>query len=188
MSALPLTAARKRTLPDVRVVPITGCSNRSKPGSLFGGSSAARAVALRRRRKRDRLTVMYVSADVFGVLRPAPNVRATGRQGPPCSGSTRSPKQRHARPKHLEVLAGTVRSGVLALSLPNSIAKCNHHHPPVMLRCFQASCRIGARLCENSGSARTRTRRFFGAAGGRARSVHLRQLGPSRLSELAGAL
>ena len=68
-------------------------------------------------------TVTHVSVDVFGVLRPAPPVRATGRQGPPCSASTRSPKQRHARPKHLEVLAGTMRSGVLALSLPNSIAE-----------------------------------------------------------------
>lgn len=129
------------------------------------GSSAARNGPRRRRKKwpsdRD-----VVSVRVFGVLRPAPSVRAGDRQGPPYSGSTRSPKRRHVRPKHLEALAGTKRSGVPAPSLPNSISEMLASSPPGHVAVPSASRRMRARLCENPGLARARNGQFFGAAGG----------------------
>jgi hypothetical protein len=159
-------------------------SNRRRPASLFGGSSAARAVALRRRRKRDRLTVMYL---VWTYSEFCVQGRTSGQR----VAQDHHVRGQLARPSSVTLGQNISRclseqcdrvSWLCLFRTPSR--KCNHHHPPVMLRCFQASCRIGARLCENSGSARTRTRRFFGAAGCRARSVHLRQLGPSYSASL----
>jgi hypothetical protein len=101
-----------------------------------------------------------VSAKTCDASCPVPNARAAGRQEPPCSVSTLPPTQLPAQPKPRPVLHETTQSCAQAPSVPRSTAEIHASLTPIISlpKLFPSILTNWARLCENPGRTRTRTR------------------------------